>query len=378
MAEWQAAVTEGEPPPSHHLKPPRYTPSMEAGAPWVEKYRPKTLGDVILSDVNRRIFNTILERGTMPHILAHGPPGTGKTTAILNLVREFVRREDCARAGMVIHLNASDDRGIEVIRNHVARFSQTMGVFKRGTKFVILDEADYMTKGAQLELRQVIQQADQRVRFCLICNYVARLATSLQDELVALRFDRLPPGAVTAMLRKICEGEHVPRPDAHISRAISAHGSDIRRVLNRVQVSIAGRDAHHLGGMPVAEDKLQLILEALTATGETWRASSVSRLLVSVAHESGHPMCSLLSSLLGYMARSQFHGLSPSLVSSMESLCSMKGADAFVLADCAAHRLSECMSISPSTRARRRASQSPAAGPGGGLPPLPTSTPYSE
>ena len=129
-----------------------------------------------------------------------------------------------------------------------------------------------MTKGAQLELRQVIQHADKRVRFCLICNYVARLASSLQDELVALRFDRLPKKDICAMLSTICAKEDVKRPLPHIRRAISAHGTDIRRLLTQVQLSVSGREATRLGGMPVQEESLEPIMAALTQTDPLRRA----------------------------------------------------------------------------------------------------------
>ena len=126
--------------------------------PWVEKYRPRKFEDIVLEKNNKLILNNILNGANFPNLLFYGPPGTGKTTTIINLIDKYQEANDQKRKGLKIHLNASDDRGIDIIRNQINQFVNTKTLFGEGTKFVILDEVDYMTKNAQQALRYLIQQ----------------------------------------------------------------------------------------------------------------------------------------------------------------------------------------------------------------------------
>ena len=121
--------------------------------PWVEKYRPRKFEDIVLEKNNKIILNNILNGASFPNLLFYGPPGTGKTTTIINLIDKYQEANDQKRKGLKIHLNASDDRGIDIIRNQINQFVNTKTLFGEGTKFVILDEVDYMTKNAQQALR---------------------------------------------------------------------------------------------------------------------------------------------------------------------------------------------------------------------------------
>ena len=126
--------------------------------PWVEKYRPNNFKDIVLEDVNKRILTNIIKKNKFPNLLFYGPPGTGKTTTIINLIEKYQERYGQKRKGLKIHLNASDDRGIDIIRNQISNFVNTKVLFGNGMKFIILDEVDYMTKNAQQALRYLIQQ----------------------------------------------------------------------------------------------------------------------------------------------------------------------------------------------------------------------------
>ena len=103
----------------------------------------------------------------------------------------------------MIHLNASDERGIDVIRNQITKFVNSNALFENGTKFVILDEVDYMTKTAQQALKHLLNTVNKEVRFCLICNYITRIDESLQTEFVKLRFNKLPKDATIKFLNHI-------------------------------------------------------------------------------------------------------------------------------------------------------------------------------
>ena len=161
-------------------------------SPWVEKYRPQNLNDVVLDNTNKTILNNIIKKSYFPNLLLYGPPGTGKTTTIINLIKAYQKSLNKENKKYMIHLNASDDRGIEIIRNQIYQFVHTKTLFGTGLKFVILDEVDYMTKNAQQALKHLIQQFSSNVRFCLICNYISRIDNALQNEFIRLRFCQLP------------------------------------------------------------------------------------------------------------------------------------------------------------------------------------------
>ena len=125
--------------------------------PWVEKYRPNNFDDIVLDKYNKIIFNNILKKNYIPNILLFGPPGTGKTTTIINLINKFQHNNNQQNKGLMIHLNASDERGIDIIRNQINNFVNSKTLFNQGTKFIILDEVDYMTKNAQFALKYLLQ-----------------------------------------------------------------------------------------------------------------------------------------------------------------------------------------------------------------------------
>ncbi len=117
--------------------------------PWVEKYRPQVFDEIILEKQNQLIFKTMLTTNNIPNLLFYGPPGTGKTTTIVNLINNYQKKNKQEFPELIVHLNASDDRGIETIRNQISSFTSSCHLFNKGTKFIILDEVDYMTKAAQ-------------------------------------------------------------------------------------------------------------------------------------------------------------------------------------------------------------------------------------
>ena len=160
--------------------------SFSQSVPWVEKYRPSNFSKIVLDPINRTIFENIINKDYFPNLLFYGPPGTGKTTTIINLINEHQQKHSKINKENVIHLNASDERGIDIIRNQIQQFVKSNGFFESGIKFVILDEADYMTKNAQQALKYLMQSTNYNVRFCLICNYISKLVTSLQCEFICI------------------------------------------------------------------------------------------------------------------------------------------------------------------------------------------------
>ncbi|MAR51091.1 MAG: hypothetical protein CML42_08195 [Rhodobacteraceae bacterium] len=204
-------------------------------APWVEKYRPNKFEDIVLEETNKLLLTNIINNNSFPNLLFYGPPGTGKTTTIINLIEKYQKTYGQKRKGLKIHLNASDDRGIDIIRNQINQFVNTKTLFGDGIKFVILDEVDYMTKNAQTALKYLIQQYSENIRFCLICNYISRIDSSLQNEFIRLRFCQLPKNDILLFLRHIVASEKLNISDDKLISIQNMFKSDIRSMINFIQ-----------------------------------------------------------------------------------------------------------------------------------------------
>jgi replication factor C subunit 3/5 len=203
--------------------------------PWVEKYRPKTFDEIVLNESNQLFFTNVMKSTHMPNMLFHGPPGTGKTTTILNIIRSY---QHLNSKGLMLHLNASDERGIETIRTQIFAFVHAKPLFNAGTKFVILDEVDSMTKTAQQALCSMLQTY-VHVRFCLICNYISRIDMSLQSMFIKIKFNNLPTQAVVDFLSTIVAAEALPYNQDHLHQLQQWLGSDLRSMVNYLQTNRA-------------------------------------------------------------------------------------------------------------------------------------------
>ena len=214
------------------------THSINNAMPWVEKYRPSCFDEIVLDPMNRTILSNILKTNYFPNLLLYGPPGTGKTTTIINLVNAYQSKLNMQNRGLMIHLNASDERGIDIIRNQINNFVGTKSMFGNGIKFVILDEVDYMTTNAQIALRYLLTSyTDNNVRFCLICNYVSRIDESLQTEFVRMRFNQLPEPEIFSFLCKIRDNEQLKLTDENLVSIQRQFHSDIRSMINYIQTN---------------------------------------------------------------------------------------------------------------------------------------------
>ena len=205
--------------------------------PWVEKYRPNNFDDIVLEPINRKIFQNILDKNYFPNLLFYGPPGTGKTTTIINIINEYQVRYNQKNKGTIIHLNASDERGIDIIRSQIYQFVKSKNFFDAGLKFVILDEVDYMTKNAQQALKYLLQSSCYNVRFCLICNYISKIDESLKNEFICIRFNQLPKNDIYKFIKNITKNENLDLSDTVIDRIQQIYNSDIRSMINFIQLN---------------------------------------------------------------------------------------------------------------------------------------------
>lgn len=237
----------------------------EDNLPWVEKYRPNSLSDVsghhdILATINR-----FVDTNRLPHLLLYGPPGTGKTSTVLALARRIYGNKNMRQ--MVLELNASDDRGIDVVREQIKTFSSTKQIFAGSFdkskqddsiakyKLIILDEADAMTSTAQMALRRVMEKYTANTRFCIIANYTHKLSPALLSRCTRFRFSPLKNADIKQLVDKVITEEAVNiAPDA-VDSLVTLSKGDMRRALNVLQACHASSTPLHVPGEKVKEAK---------------------------------------------------------------------------------------------------------------------------
>mgnify|MGYP001324008635 CR=1 FL=1 len=261
--------------------------------PWVEKYRPTNFDDIVLEPINREVFSNIISEQYFPNLLLYGPPGTGKTTTIINLINSYQKKYNQYHKGLMIHLNASDERGIDIIRNQISSFVNSAGLFMEGMKFVVLDEVDYMTKNAQQALKYLLQNYSSNVRYYLICNYISRIDESLQNEFIRLRFNQLPEESIKMFLKNIVIREKLDISDESIKSIQSVYQSDIRSMINYIQ-----------SNQNILSDYKIINYETwdnLTHIMGTMRLEEVNKFINNISNTYGIEKKSLLKEYFNYM-----------------------------------------------------------------------------
>jgi replication factor C subunit 2/4 len=206
--------------------------------PRVEKYRPVYLDDVVGNTETIERLKIIAKDGNMPHVIISGMPGIGKTTSILCLARQLLGD---AYKEAVLELNASDERGIDVVRNRIKGFAQKKVTLPPGRqKIVILDEADSMTSGAQQALRRTMEIYSATTRFAFACNQSNKIIEPLQSRCAILRYARLTDAQVVHRIMQICKAENVQYSDDGIAALVFSAEGDMRQAINNLQSTHAG------------------------------------------------------------------------------------------------------------------------------------------
>lgn len=210
--------------------------------PWVEKYRPTNLSEVVGNEDVISRLRVIAQNGNMPNLLLSGPPGCGKTTAITALAREMLGSQ--FKNGM-LELNASDDRGIETVRTRIKMFAQTKVTLPPGRhKIILLDEADSMTSAAQQALRRTMELHSSSTRFALACNLSSKIIEPIQSRCAVIRFKRLSDEEIFSRCSLVLRQEKL-MPNATeegIRAAVFIADGDIRIALNNLQSTSNGFD----------------------------------------------------------------------------------------------------------------------------------------
>ena len=207
--------------------------------PWVEKYRPRRLDDVVGNEETIERLKLIAKDGNMPHMIISGLPGIGKTTSIHCLAYELLGDDYYQQA--TLELNASDDRGIDVVRNRIKQFAQTKIKLPPGRhKIIILDEADSMTPGAQQALRRTMEIYSNTTRFAFACNQSLKIIEPLQSRCAILRYNKLADDQVLTRLLEVSAAENVKFNSEGLQALIFTAEGDMRQAINNLQSTVAG------------------------------------------------------------------------------------------------------------------------------------------
>ncbi|KAM3151634.1 Replication factor C subunit 3 [Botrytis cinerea] len=243
----------------------------EDSLPWVEKYRPDTLEDVSGHQDILATINKFVDTNRLPHLLFYGPPGTGKTSTILALARRIYGSKNMRQ--MVLELNASDDRGIDVVREQIKTFASTKQIFASKSsstspgayKLIILDEADAMTSTAQMALRRVMEKYTANTRFCVIANYTHKLSPALLSRCTRFRFSPLKEADIRVLVDKVIAEENVQINAEATDALVRLSKGDMRRALNVLQACHASSTPIHIQGTPKLEEK-DIVRDLITET----------------------------------------------------------------------------------------------------------------
>ena len=269
--------------------------------PRIEKYRPTQLSEVKGQQDAISMFNEMLDSNQPVHFLFYGPPGTGKTSSVLSFCNELYGKHS---EQYVLSINASYDRGIDMVRKKIKPFcKQSATTFERNGhlvdyKFVILDEADTLTKDAQNALRRCIEIYSYNTRFCFMCNYVSNIITPILSRCSVFHFLPIPKTEAIEYLKSICEKENVVCSDEYHQLIYDAKNGDLRGCLTTLQ------SVYNMYGeitLNHIKEYLQIIPNTLWDTIYNTTDKNVCKDIVLELHNQGYSIYALLQSLVKWL-----------------------------------------------------------------------------
>jgi replication factor C subunit 3/5 len=216
--------------PNNELKEEEYNNNYNL--PWVEKYRPAKLDDIKGQDKIVQSLKNIIENGSFPHLLFYGGSGFGKTSVILSVIDQYFGK---MKKLMVMRLDASDDRGINSVRDEIKAFAEKKNYFQSGIKVIILDEADSMTFDAQFALRRIIEKYSNNTRFCLICNYENKIIPAIKSRCAEFKFSSISDKDLKERLKYVANCENIKIKNEIIETISKISKGDLRKAINLLQ-----------------------------------------------------------------------------------------------------------------------------------------------
>ena len=205
---------------------------MEYNLPWVEKYRPDKLSKIVGQEKIINSLRNIFEGGSFPHLLFYGGSGSGKTSTILAILNDYFGKK---KKLMVLRLDASDDRGINSVREEIKGFAEKRNYFTKGIKVIILDEADSMTFDAQFALRRIIEKYSSSTRFCLICNYDNKIIPAIKSRCAEFKFNPISKDVMIKHLEYVAGKEKIDYTKETLNIVNNIAKGDLRKAINLMQ-----------------------------------------------------------------------------------------------------------------------------------------------
>ena len=203
---------------------------------WVEKYRPTNLDEITAQTIIINALKNVLITKKIPHLLFYGPSGSGKTSTILALARELFKTD--ISTNRIIELNASDERGINIIRDKIKKYSKQIMNTNNNLppwKLIILDEADTMTPDSQFALRRIMEQYSKITRFCIICNYHTKIIDPIISRCAIFHFKPISEENILNKLQIICTKENINYNYEILTKIIELSRGDLRKAINFLQ-----------------------------------------------------------------------------------------------------------------------------------------------
>lgn len=196
---------------------------------WIEKYRPKTLDDVVLNDEEKLFLRHCLEKDEIPHLMFHGPAGSGKTTTARILIKALINSDMD-----ILFINGSDENGVDFIRDTVIEFLKTPPM-RSNKKIVMIDESDYLTKNSQAILRNAMETYADNGRFIFTCNYVTKIIDPILSRTTVFEMKTMPAPFVMDFIRGILNKEGIQYDDNTIDITVKSLLPDVRKIVNTIQ-----------------------------------------------------------------------------------------------------------------------------------------------
>lgn len=277
-----------------------------ASLPWVEKHRPKDLNEVVGNVAAVERLRIIAQHGNLPNLILTGPPGIGKTSSLLCLCRQLLGPN---LKNAFLELNASDERGIEVVRQDIKAFAKRHVLLPEGRhKVILLDESDSMTEAAQQAMRRIMEKYSRTTRFVFACNQSDKVIEAIQSRCAIIRFTRIQEGEIATRLVKICKAENVEFTKDGIDALATLSDGDLRTAVNNLQVTAIRFNFINQANVESAIDvpdptAIQGIFSALSQDAFRAALTNMHGLI-----ERGHSASDIISSLLRYVRKTDTMG----------------------------------------------------------------------